>query len=512
MAERYGGLVPFLRPAEIAGDATPMRDVIGHAIHAETAAGHEPEVIILLQPTSPLRSAEEIRAAAQLLRSTNCDSVVSVSPVPLHLCPDFVFRIEDGSLRHFLPEGADVRRRQDVRPAWYRNGTVYAFWRKTFERFNDIYGQDCRPLFTDPARSITIDTLEDFEAAEALVARSSKWPPDGLMMGQLSRESHYRSFNAAQHVNFVDAARHAGIAGGMQKTTLSPARAAEPQSGGTIMSNEPGFNPLLRHVGSLRAEVSASRTVRVDLSPLSPGVHEAEGRFFKLGSDGRVEWLVSQVCDHAAGRLIVRPGQEVAVCPLHGWTLDLETLRYRNVGVNKERLPFEQEGSCLEFKAEQQRLVFPSPARPASDPLTVRFITHATLLIEAGGLRLMTDPWLIGPAFLTGWWLQHPPKDDCLDLVASCDAIYVSHNHPDHCHLETLSLVARDKPILVPDFASGSAANVLRAQGFTHVMPLPFRDVFTLGSSGLQLSILKSGDFRDDSGLVRSLRASEQCC
>src|SRR5688572_23564500 len=85
VAERYGALVPFLRPAEIAGDATPMRDVIGHAIHAETAAGHEPAVVILLQPTSPLRSAEEIRAAAQLLRSTNCDSVVSVSPVPLHL-------------------------------------------------------------------------------------------------------------------------------------------------------------------------------------------------------------------------------------------------------------------------------------------------------------------------------------------------------------------------------------------------------------------------------------------
>jgi CMP-N,N'-diacetyllegionaminic acid synthase len=170
VAERYGGLVPFLRPAEIAGDATPMRDVIRHAIEAESAAGHEPEIIILLQPTSPLRSAEEIRAAAQLLRSAGCDSVVSVSPVPLHLCPDFVFRIEDGSLRHFLPEGAEVRRRQDVRPAWYRNGTVYAFWRRTFERFNDIYGQDCRPLFTDPNRSITIDTLEDFEAAEALLA------------------------------------------------------------------------------------------------------------------------------------------------------------------------------------------------------------------------------------------------------------------------------------------------------------------------------------------------------
>jgi CMP-N-acetylneuraminic acid synthetase len=170
VARRYGGLVPFIRPADIAADATPMRDVIRHAVEAETAAGFRPEAIILLQPTSPLRSAEEIREAIGILRSTGCDSVVSVSPVPLHLCPDFVFRIEDGWLRHFLPEGAEVRRRQDVRPAWYRNGTVYAFWRRTFERFNDIYGRDCRPLFTDPDRSITIDTLEDFEAAEAKLA------------------------------------------------------------------------------------------------------------------------------------------------------------------------------------------------------------------------------------------------------------------------------------------------------------------------------------------------------
>jgi CMP-N,N'-diacetyllegionaminic acid synthase len=170
VARRYGALVPFMRPADIAADATPMRDVIRHAVADETAAGFQPELIVLLQPTSPLRSAEDIREAVTILRSSGCDSVVSVSPVPLHLCPDFVFKIEDGSLHHFLPEGAEVRRRQDVRPAWYRNGTVYAFWRRTFERFDDIYGQDCRPLFTRPERSITIDTLEDFEAAEATLA------------------------------------------------------------------------------------------------------------------------------------------------------------------------------------------------------------------------------------------------------------------------------------------------------------------------------------------------------
>src|SRR5688500_9327671 len=60
VARRYGALVPFTRPAEIAADETPMRDVIRHTLVAETAAGLEPEIIVLLQPTSPLRSAEDI--------------------------------------------------------------------------------------------------------------------------------------------------------------------------------------------------------------------------------------------------------------------------------------------------------------------------------------------------------------------------------------------------------------------------------------------------------------------
>ena len=61
--------------------------------------------------------------------------MVTVVEVPRHLSPDYVMRIDDGVLRPFLPEGARVTRRQDARPAYSRDGTVYAFWRATLDRF-----------------------------------------------------------------------------------------------------------------------------------------------------------------------------------------------------------------------------------------------------------------------------------------------------------------------------------------------------------------------------------------
>jgi CMP-N-acetylneuraminic acid synthetase len=75
-------------------------------------------------------------------------------------------RIEDGLLKPFLPEGARITRRQDVRPAFSREGTVYAFRRSTLERYGSIYGEDCRPLVIDPAESLSIDTPEDWAEAE----------------------------------------------------------------------------------------------------------------------------------------------------------------------------------------------------------------------------------------------------------------------------------------------------------------------------------------------------------
>lgn len=161
---------PFLRPAELAGDETPMLPVIEHAVAALAGAGWEADIVVLLQPTSPLRSGAHIRRSVELLRETGADSVVSVVELPRHLSPDYVMRVDDGRLVPFLPEGARVTRRQDARVACVRDGTVYAFWRRTLDEQHSIYGRDCRPMVVPADESLTIDTPADWAEAERRLA------------------------------------------------------------------------------------------------------------------------------------------------------------------------------------------------------------------------------------------------------------------------------------------------------------------------------------------------------
>ena len=171
---RVGLEVPFLRPSALAQDDTPMLPVIEHAVDFVARGGWDAEIIVLLQPTSPLRTAAHIRAAVQDLRDSGSDSVVTVVELPRHLSPDYVMRVEEGRLVPFLPEGARITRRQDARPAFVRDGTVYAFWAKTLRETRSIYGHTCRPLVVPAEESITIDSLDDWQNAERRIAAAMK--------------------------------------------------------------------------------------------------------------------------------------------------------------------------------------------------------------------------------------------------------------------------------------------------------------------------------------------------
>lgn len=166
-AGRRAGLeVPFLRPTELAADDTAMLPVLQHVLEVLARDGWQPEIVLILQPTSPLRKPDHIRHAVERLADDQSDSVVSVVELPRHLSPDYVMRIADGRLHPFLPDGARITRRQDARPAYVRDGTVYACWRKTIETFGNIYGNDCRPLLIDSRDSLSIDSMDDWHEAE----------------------------------------------------------------------------------------------------------------------------------------------------------------------------------------------------------------------------------------------------------------------------------------------------------------------------------------------------------
>ena len=91
-----------------------------------------------------------------------------------------------------------------------------------------------------------------------------------------------------------------------------------------------------------------------------------------------------------------------------------------------------------------------------------------------------------------------------MEQLFDADLVYLSHNHPDHTHEETLIELHKyrpDIPIVIPNFKTKSAEWPVRKLGFTNIRPLPFNQIFKIGSGSTYISIFKSGDFRDDSGL-----------
>lgn len=157
---------PFLRPEELSGDRSPMIDVVLHALdYCRDTDGWEPSAVMLLQPTSPLRKSEHLVKAMTLLEDH--DSVCSVIPIPITFCPDYAMRIDaDGRLDYFTELGRTIKRRQDVRPAYSREGTLYLTRTTVLREHRDFYGPDCAALVLDPADSLSIDTESDWELAE----------------------------------------------------------------------------------------------------------------------------------------------------------------------------------------------------------------------------------------------------------------------------------------------------------------------------------------------------------
>jgi CMP-N-acetylneuraminic acid synthetase len=170
---RDAGLeVPFLRPAKFAGDQSPAIDAIRHALSALAASeSFEPDAVMLLQPTSPLRRAEHIDAAIELLRDSGADSVVSVVPVPHQFNPVSLMKRDGDRLVPWMP-GQLITRRQDKPLVYARNGPAILLTRASvLLEQNRLYGDDCRPLIMHPADSLDIDDAADLEYVEYVIGR-----------------------------------------------------------------------------------------------------------------------------------------------------------------------------------------------------------------------------------------------------------------------------------------------------------------------------------------------------
>lgn len=170
--------VPFRRPAELARDDTPSVEVALHAIRwLMEREGWQANVLVLLQPTSPLRLTEHIDEAIDLLLRSGADTVVSVVKVPHRYSPYSIMCLVDGYLQDFwqAPLPFDRYRRQEIPVLYARNGPAVLATRVqvVMERAG-FYGQRVVPYVMRSEDSLDIDTPLDLELAAWFLARRGR--------------------------------------------------------------------------------------------------------------------------------------------------------------------------------------------------------------------------------------------------------------------------------------------------------------------------------------------------
>ena len=167
---RASGLeTPFLRPASLARDETPMVEVVEHAVTwLEREGGFLVRAIMLLQPTSPFRRACRLQQAMELLARPGTDGVIGVDS--MLRTPGLLFR--EGADGRLDPLGPWERRlrRQEIPPILTPNGTIYVTTRDSFARTGRLFPERLRGLPTSRIEAIDIDTEEDWALATAVVS------------------------------------------------------------------------------------------------------------------------------------------------------------------------------------------------------------------------------------------------------------------------------------------------------------------------------------------------------
>ena len=161
-----------MRPGDLARDETPHLPVLQHAVQwLSDHEGYRPDAVMILQPTSPLRRAADIRESIALLERSGADSVVSVSEVPAHHNPMRTLRVDEHGIASLFVTGEPVRRRinrrQDMPAAWTMNGAVYLFRTSVLTAAEpSLYGTRTAAYIMPAEHGISIDSLDDWADAE----------------------------------------------------------------------------------------------------------------------------------------------------------------------------------------------------------------------------------------------------------------------------------------------------------------------------------------------------------
>ena len=168
ISKKYGAEVPFLRPKELARDDSPTIDAIIHAINWFEERGEFFDILILLQPTSPLRTTEDIDNAIELFLN-NKDALSLISVKENEHPPFWSLEIENKFLKPLFGEEYFKKRRQELPKSYMPNGAIFISYVDILKKYKTFYTPKTIAYIMPPERSIDIDNEFDFLLAEFIL-------------------------------------------------------------------------------------------------------------------------------------------------------------------------------------------------------------------------------------------------------------------------------------------------------------------------------------------------------
>ena len=168
VVESYGLKVPFLRPAELSTDTAGTYEVLLHVLNFYEKQGRHYDKVLLLQTTSPFRTAEQVKEALQLYGETNADMVVSVKECPSN--PYYnVFEEDENGFLHVCKGDGNIFRRQDAPKVYEYNGAIYIMDAEKLKTTHMHKMQKRVKYIMDAQSSFDLDTMQDWVMAEMIL-------------------------------------------------------------------------------------------------------------------------------------------------------------------------------------------------------------------------------------------------------------------------------------------------------------------------------------------------------
>jgi len=176
IAKSYGAEVPFMRPPELATDTAPKLAAIQHAVRfLEAQQAYHPDIIVDLDPTSPLRTVKDIEASIKIVRDEGADNVFSV--IRAHRNPYFnMVEVINGRVQLVKQAASPAVRRQDAPPVYDMNASIYV-WKRGVLLNNDSLFLARTRIYEMPEWARDIDGEIDFKFAEYIIKEG--WPDAG---------------------------------------------------------------------------------------------------------------------------------------------------------------------------------------------------------------------------------------------------------------------------------------------------------------------------------------------